>query len=316
MMGITFSKNTCTCSPYCGFECSSVIDPSSSIITTTIINDPIETLDDLIGVASDIAFEVVPKLLCPRKHKYNLKFSQVQNVFSLPERMLKIAPLKNTALPTKIDLRSKFQIPYNQGELGSCTAMALCAIVGYLDPDFYSSRLFVYYNERNMLHTVMEDSGAFLSDGIKSLETYGVCSESEWPYIIDQFTVQPTSKCYEEALEHQALQVLQIRNDIYGMKNALAQGHPFVVGIMIYESFESDMVSRTGVVSFPNVRTEQELGGHAVVCCGYDDVKKLWLMRNSWGTEWGEEGYFYLPYAYLTDSSLASDLWTIIKMET
>ena len=53
------------------------------------------------------------------------------------------------------------------------------------------------------------------------------------------------------------------------------------------------------------------IGGHAVVGVGYDDAKQWFIVRNSWGGQWGMKGYFTLPYAYLTDENLASDFWTI-----
>ncbi len=83
-----------------------------------------------------------------------------------------------------------------------------------------------------------------------------------------------------------------------------------VFGFSVYESFESDSVASTGVVPMPSPN-EQLLGGHAVVLVGYDDTKKVWIVRNSWGTNWGQAGYFTMPYAYLTNSNLASDFWTI-----
>jgi C1A family cysteine protease len=93
----------------------------------------------------------------------------------------------------------------------------------------------------------------------------------------------------------------------------LISNEPFVVGILIFSSFETLIVAKTGYVPMPKYN-DTVLGGHAVVCVGYDDIKKVWIMRNSWGTSWGDKGYFYLPYAYLTNDNLSSDLWTIGKM--
>ena len=203
---------------------------------------------------------------------------------------------------------------YDQGQLGSCTANALAAAYEYCDNNaFLPSRLFIYYNERKLENDIPDDAGAMLSDGIKTLETYGVCPETILPYDISKFAVKPSSLCYSTALKHKATKCSNIHNDLSSMKNALASGFPFVVGITIYESFESDSVALNGEVPMPNVNTEQMLGGHAVLVCGYDDSKKHWIMRNSWGSGWGDKGYFYLPYLYLLDSNLASDLWNITK---
>jgi C1A family cysteine protease len=97
------------------------------------------------------------------------------------------------------------------------------------------------------------------------------------------------------------------------MKTCLASGFPIVVGISVYSSFESQAVATSGNVPMPNINKEQCLGGHAVLVVGYDDTSKHWIMRNSWGTSWGMAGYFTLPYMYLLDSNLASDLWIITK---
>lgn len=225
--------------------------------------------------------------------------------------LLKLPRVKK--LPAIVDLRKKMPPIYNQGELGSCTANALCALAGYNNLSFFGSRLFVYYNERVLQNSVNFDSGATLEDGINSLKKQGICKEKLWPYDITKFTVRPTENCYDNARKHLTLQVTNVMNDITSIKTSLFRGYPLIVGIMIYESFESLVVAKTGIVPMP-LPNESLLGGHAVVVVGYDDTKKLWIMRNSWGTSWGINGYFYLPYAYLT-SDMASDLWNIIKMK-
>jgi C1A family cysteine protease len=221
------------------------------------------------------------------------------------------APLPTTKLPTSVDLRvgNKMPRPYDQGSLGSCTANALVALCQYDNPSFYGSRLFLYYNERKMIGTTSRDTGAYLTDGIKSLKNEGICSEKTWPYSISKFAVKPPSNAYSEALTHKVIQVQNISQDLNSMKNWLASGEPFTVGIAVYEEFESADVASTGIVPMPTNKSHY-LGGHAVVCCGYT-TNNYWIMRNSWGTRWGINGYFYLPFEYLLDHSLTSNLWVI-----
>lgn len=242
------------------------------------------------------------------KRVFNLKINRME------KSQLKFRVQKPVKLPTKIDLRSKFQPILDQGELGSCTANALVGIVGYDKKRLFGSRLFLYYNERMLENSIPDDVGAYLSDGIRSLQLHGVCQESSWPYIISEFATRPPDSCYTEALNNQALLVENIDNSLTAMKTSLANNEPFVVGIAVYSSFLTSKVARTGLVPMPT-RGDQLLGGHAIICVGYDDVKKLWIMRNSWGTSWGDKGYFYLPYSYLTNDSLSSDLWIIKQME-
>ena len=243
------------------------------------------------------------------KRIYNLKIEKLPRTHL---KLMALPPRQN--LPPIVDLRPKMPPIYDQGQLGSCTANALCSLVGYDKPGFCGSRLFVYYNERKLENTIPQDAGATLADGIKTLQIYGVCPETQWPYTPDQFAVKPPPKCYQNALKEKALKVQNIMDTLITMKNCLVSGFPFVVGISIYQSFESPQVATTGIVQMPQPN-ERCLGGHAVVCVGYDDSNQRWIMRNSWGTSWGLKGYFYLPYDYLTTPSLASDMWTITSMQ-
>ena len=243
------------------------------------------------------------------KRSYNLKIERLH-----PDKLKLMTLPINPSLPSMVDLRNKMPPVFDQGQLGSCTANALCGVVGYDLPGFIGSRLFLYYNERTIEGDVLHDSGALLSDGVKCLQTYGICPETEWPYIISQFAVKPQQQCYTDALKHKAISVQHINNDVTSMKNALAAGNPFVVGIVVYQSFETQTVTETGMVPMPQPN-DKVLGGHAVVCVGYNDAKQLWIMRNSWGTSWGLNGYFYLPYNYLLKSNLATDLWCVKTMQ-
>ncbi len=83
-----------------------------------------------------------------------------------------------------------------------------------------------------------------------------------------------------------------------------------MLGFTVYESFESQTVAESGIVPMPTTG-EKIVGGHCVVAVGYDDTKRAFIIRNSWGTGWGIQGYCYMPYEYLTASNLSSDFWTI-----
>jgi C1A family cysteine protease len=221
-------------------------------------------------------------------------------------------------LPSKRDLRPYCSPVEDQKDLGSCTANALAGALEFLMkkdkvPLTDMSRLFIYYNERVIEHTVKTDSGAMIRDGIKTLVKQGFCSEPSWPYNIPKFAVKPPKKCYREALDYQILSYARI-NTVDEMRACLADGFPFVFGFAVYESFEKQKVAKTGVVDMPK-DNESMLGGHAVLGVGYDDKTKRFIVRNSWGTDWGKKGYFTMPYAYLKDRNLADDFWTIRRGE-
>jgi C1A family cysteine protease len=220
------------------------------------------------------------------------------------------------ALPTSVDLRAQCPPIYDQGDLGSCTGNGIAAAMQFertkqnLTPNFIPSRLFIYYNERVIEHTVNSDSGAMIRDGMKSVAKQGDCPESLWPYDISKFAVKPSPECYSEALKDKVIQYQRLVQNLNQMKGCLASGYPIVFGFTVYESFESSQVSQTGVVPMP-AHGEQVLGGHCVVAVGYDDAQQRFIVRNSWGTAWGMNGYCTMPYAYLIDPNLSSDFWTI-----
>jgi C1A family cysteine protease len=223
---------------------------------------------------------------------------------------------KKITLPALVDLRPTCSPVEDQGNLGSCTANALAGALEFLEDkdkikEVSMSRLFIYYNERAIEHTVTSDSGAAIRDGIKSLAKQGCCPETEWPYIISRFEIKPSPTCYTDALKHVIQSYYRI-STLTDMKSCLAAGYPFVFGFTVYESFESDQVAKTGIVPMPGP-TEAVLGGHAVLAVGYNDAQQRFIVRNSWGTAWGMQGYFTIPYAYLTNSSLASDMWYVSK---
>jgi len=239
------------------------------------------------------------------------------------------APLaKLRVLPTKVDLRRRCPRVYNQGEIGSCTANAIAAAIEFDRKkqklrDFIPSRLFIYYNERSIEHSIPLDNGAQIRDGIKSVAKEGACPETEWPY--DDTPADPTTNlwptgakprqkpsaaCYKEAKKFRAVSYQRVDRTLSQMKGCLADGFPFVFGFTVYDSFESAQVARTGALQMPKPR-EGVVGGHAVLAVGYDDKSERFTVRNSWGTSWGKRGYFTMPYSYLLTDNLSDDFWTI-----
>jgi len=203
------------------------------------------------------------------------------------------------ALPAKVDLRPECPPVYDQGQLGSCTGNGWAGAVEFLLkkqglPDFTPSRLFIYYNERVIENDVSEDAGASISDGAHVVNTQGCPHENLWPYNISTFAEKPPQAVYQDGVKHLALQVQQVAQNLTAMKEVLATGLPIVIGFTVYQSFESDHVTQTGIVPMPG-HHEQVLGGHCVVLVGYDDSQSRFIARNSWGTAWGLQGYFLMP---------------------
>jgi C1A family cysteine protease len=145
---------------------------------------------------------------------------------------------------------------------------------------------------------------------MKAIGAQGVCPEDMWPYDITKFTDQPPANCYQVGLQNKAIAYQRVVRDLEQMKGCLASGYPFVFGFTVYESFESQAVAKSGHAPMPE-RGEKVVGGHAVLAVGYDDSQQWFIVRNSWGTDWGMAGYFTLPYNYLLKRNLSSDFWTV-----
>ncbi|MGH9500175.1 MAG: C1 family peptidase [Terriglobales bacterium] len=220
-----------------------------------------------------------------------------------------------TALPTTVDLRPECPAVYDQGQLGSCTANSIGGAFQFEQMkqkvnDFTPSRLFIYYNERVVEHTVDSDSGAQIRDGIKVVAKQGAPPETDWPYDISKFAQKPPQEAYADAAKNKVLSYQRVARALNQMKGCLASGYPFVFGFTVYDSFESMTVAHSGHAPMPQPG-EKVVGGHAVLAVGYDDKNQWFMVRNSWAATWGLKGYFTLPYQYLLEPNLSDDFWTI-----
>jgi len=222
-----------------------------------------------------------------------------------------------SAPPQILDLRNTNFCPpvLDQGQLGSCTANASSNALRFLLKkeklkEWQPSRLYIYWFSRFLEGTTGEDSGCYIRDVMSSIHTYGACDEKLLPYNINIFRNRPSNTCVRNATPHiKNFKYLSVSNNLTSIKNCLASGFPIVFGFDVYESFETQEVANTGIVPMPDTSSEELLGGHCVCIYGYNDTKKQYLVMNSWGSGWGDKGYFYLPYDYV--NLYGSDLWTL-----
>lgn len=218
-----------------------------------------------------------------------------------------------TPLTTQVDLREWDSIVEDQGNLGSCEGAALTNAYELMVKQDYPekfvelSSLFVYYNSRLIEGEglVTEDTGAYIRNGLKSLQKYGVCSEKLWPYNIEKFDDRPTRECYEDALSRTigSYQLLQTNTDVLQVLNSKK---PVVIGMQIYDSFH-DVNKMNSVIQMPK-ENEKSLGGHAMCLVGYSLKYQQFLAKNSYGTDWGNQGYCWIPFDYL--SQYGWERWT------
>ncbi|MBD1901333.1 C1 family peptidase [Trichocoleus sp. DQ-A3] len=216
-------------------------------------------------------------------------------------------------LPPRVDLRHYLTPVEDQGDVGSCTGNAMAGAYEYLAMRQLGtagdvSRLFIYYNARSLAGEIEEDAGATLRNCIQVLRKMGACSELTWPYHPERLFHRPHDQAYEEATQFLIDDAERIDVDLYAMKHCLAEGYPFAFGLQLFDSF---MREGNKGIPMPNPEREESQGGHAMLCVGYSDKDRVFVVRNSWGAHWGDKGYCYIPYDYMTNPEYCDDCWTI-----
>ena len=202
----------------------------------------------------------------------------------------------------------------DQGNLGDCVSNAYALTISTITKgtnQINMSRLYNYALARcNTGGSVTNDSGIYVIDAANTIAKYGVCLESAWPYIPVDFAVLPPLSSFQSAKFLKGFTAISVTQDLTHIKNCLlTQKVPIIFGFMVYSSFMTNTVAANGIVPMPNTKTETLEGGHCVCIVGYDDTHQWFICANSWGTGWGDNGYFYMPYAYITNTTLASDFY-------
>jgi C1A family cysteine protease len=215
-------------------------------------------------------------------------------------------------LPTSFSIRSLVSPILNQGSVGDCVSNAYALAISTMTKNKVNmSRLFHYAITRIIEDTPLsEDSGLYVRDGASSIRSYGVVSESTWPYITNNFSVFPPLAAFRTSNYFKNFSYTFVNQSLNSLKQCLITNKkPIVFGFNVYSSFMTQNVENTGLVPLPNTNSETLEGGHCIVIVGYDDTKNggSFICANSWGTGWGDKGFCYIPYTYLTNPAFASD---------
>lgn len=266
----------------------------------------------IIDISQDPGLHRKPIVFNPVKKEIDLpKFHWTRD--KLDKRDYLYRPSNNRTQQT-VDLRNYDTPIEDQGNLGSCTGHAVAGAIELLNNRNNIrneiSRLFIYYYERLLIGTVNYDSGAYIRDGIKATNRWGAPLEQLWPYNISKFKAAPSSVAVNDAAKRKVTRYERATN-FNLVIDALNNGFPVIVGFLVYSSFMSQAVARTGMMPNPNTKRETLLGGHAVLIVGYDNNTQRFIVKNSWGTNWGDKGYFYMPYDVIKNPQMSGDFWVI-----
>ncbi len=229
-------------------------------------------------------------------------------------------PAEPKALPPIVNLVPQCQPVYDQGNLGSCTAHAAAACYEFTEIEEghqhgVPARLQIYYSTRRLQGTVRQDSGASIRTTFKAIARDGYSRDSRYPYKVQYFKSLPPAAVWKDAASCRpgALGKAYVRvpQGLMTLQTMLAEGNPVAFGFSVPESFMSEAMAKRGVMSMPQAG-ERVVGGHAVALVGYDAVQGLFLVRNSWGAGWGQNGYFTAPAAFIVDPNWCSDFWAVL----
>jgi len=265
----------------------------------------------------------------------HIKLFQPLSVDTVRSMLRKTGVGNGTVIPAKIDVREWCSPIEDQGALGSCTAQAAASLVEYFERRAFGkhidvSRRFLYKTTRNLMHAT-GDTGAFLRSTMGALVLFGVPPEEYWPYNPPYFDKEPPAFCYAFAQNYKAINYYRLDTPgvtpqelLKRIRENLVLGLPSMFGFTVYNSI--DQADASGKIPFPS-HNETIQGGHAITAVGYDDglvIKNgaknsietigALLIRNSWGTGWGMNGYGWFPYAYVL-RGLADDFWSLVKNE-
>jgi hypothetical protein len=219
-------------------------------------------------------------------------------------------------IPTAVDLRPWMTRVEDQGALGSCTSNAIVGALEYLirretGTATDLSRLFVYYNQRLWDDCVRDDAGAAIATGIRVLARLGVPTEKSWPYDRNLFAVQPPEEAYREASQLRVIDWWSVGLDPRNVRGCLAAGFPVVFGTRCTESFMHPPPGGIVPMPGPGESANWRHGRHALLLVGYDDNEQLFVVRNSWGSDWGDFGYCYMPYAWVLNPDWTHSCWAV-----
>lgn len=225
--------------------------------------------------------------------------------------------LKAKGVERKVDLRKHCSPVEDQELLGSCNACSIVGAMEYFHRKEHNRKvdlsvLFLFYNARRLSRTEKENIGVLSAHAMAGLMGFGVCEDKLWPYKVDKHSIEPPAACYMDAKRFEAVQYARVPG-FDECKSLLSSGVPVTMGCFFPRRYYNEAAD-SGVMPAMTGK-EKPGGGHSLLLVGYDDDKRTWIARNSWGEDYGEKGYVHVPYALMDAYVWHEDLWAVGALE-
>lgn len=232
----------------------------------------------------------------------NLKLGKFSLKQSKPDDRDHVYKQANTDIRPMVDLREYASPVQDQLDLNSCVSVAVTdsyeLSVNRLYPKTSTdlSKLFVYYNARLLDGLIGQDDGATIRSSLKAAAHFGICSEDLWPYNYANLDTKPTPICYRDG-SYRVVPKYERLYDLQALLSAVNENYPVIIGLSIYTEFVN-MNKTDYTLPIPDYKSEK-LGPHAMSIVGYDLDKSMLIAKNSFGKNWGLDGYCQIPFQYV-----------------
>ena len=222
-----------------------------------------------------------------------MKFENRDKLAGIP---LASTPFGGDELPASVDLSAKMPPVGNQGNQNSCVAWAIAyALKSYqenleLGQQYLFSPSYIYNQINNGMN-----APTYVTDALNVLSEQGVCPLDDMPYSQDDFTSKPTEKAKQDAKKFRIDFWRQVNvQDVKEVKAQLSAGYPVIIGADVSKEFVDGGFNEKANYIWKDAGTPE--GGHCMLLTGYDDAKGAFKVMNSWGKEWGDNGFGWIDY--------------------
>lgn len=248
-------------------------------------------------------------------------YGYIPDHYLMSEKKLKISGVQMSKMRKNCNLSENFLDVYDQKRFHSSTANAIASVIEYnfnICPEHERkvkrvSRMHIFNLGRQIQdgnESLQKNTGTSIRETLKQVNKYGIVDTSSFPYSVGYSTYVIKSNNIKGYYRGR-FKYRKVHKDLSSFKTCLSVlKQPIIFGFSVYDSFHDKLKwDNDGVMPIPK-STEKLIGLQTAVAVGYSHKRKAFLIRNSWGREWKNDGYFFMPFDYFTSKNCSS-FWTV-----